>query len=76
MIINIDLKERPYLLRVHSTRWPLQAEVLKDARRNGAGPIMFYALCGVCWQPWIKGLTIMVTNIFNGNRREDIWLDR
>jgi len=31
---------------------------------------------GVCWQPWIKGLTIMVSSIFNGNRGEDIWLER
>jgi hypothetical protein len=27
---------------------------------------------GVCWQPYVKGLTIMVTSIFNGNRREDV----
>jgi len=31
---------------------------------------------GVCWQPYVKGLTIMVTSIFNGNRREDVWLDK
>jgi len=26
-------------------------------------------------QPYVKGLTITVNSIFNGNRREDIWLD-
>jgi hypothetical protein len=34
-------------------------------------------LCAeLCWQPHVKGLTIMVNSIFNGNRREDIWLDK
>jgi hypothetical protein len=28
------------------------------------------------WQPHVKGMTIMVNSIFNGNRREDIWLDK
>jgi hypothetical protein len=26
--------------------------------------------------PHVKGLTLMVNSIFNGNRREDIWLDK
>ena len=36
----------------------------------------FYTPNGVCWQPYVKGLTIMVASIYNGNRREDIWLDK
>jgi peptide/nickel transport system substrate-binding protein len=31
---------------------------------------------GTCWQPQLKGLILMVNSIFNGNRFEDIWLDR
>ena len=27
-------------------------------------------------EPYVKGLTLMVNSIFNGNRREDIWLDK
>jgi hypothetical protein len=27
-------------------------------------------------QPYVKGLTLMVNSIFNGNCREDIWLDK
>jgi len=29
-----------------------------------------------CWQPYVKGLTIMVNSIANGARMEDIWLDK
>ena len=27
-------------------------------------------------EPYVKGLTLMVSSIFNGNRLEDIWLDK
>ena len=27
-------------------------------------------------EPYLKGLTLMVNSIFNGNRREDIWYDK
>ena len=36
----------------------------------------FYSRRGTCWQPWLKGLTIVVNSIFNGNRMEDVWLDK
>jgi hypothetical protein len=36
----------------------------------------FYARGGVCWQPYFKRRTFMVTSISNGNRREDVWLDK
>jgi peptide/nickel transport system substrate-binding protein len=50
----------------------IERKLAEDAAR----PIIFYAPGGVCWQPYVKGLTIMVTSIFNGNRREDVWLDK
>jgi hypothetical protein len=28
------------------------------------------------WQPYVKGLTIMVNSISNGARMEDVWLDK
>jgi peptide/nickel transport system substrate-binding protein len=43
---------------------------------DGARPIIFYSRGGTCWRPYVKGLTIMVNSITNGNRREDIWLDK
>ena len=29
-----------------------------------------------CWQPQVKGLTMMVNSIYNGWRMEDVWLDK
>src|ERR1700730_16207840 len=48
----------------------------KKLAEDGARPIIFYSRGGTCWQPYVKGLTLMVNSIFNGNRREDIWLDK
>jgi peptide/nickel transport system substrate-binding protein len=52
--------------------WAIETKLAED----GARPIIFYSRGGTCWQPYVKGLTVMVTSIFNGNRREDIWLDK
>ena len=52
--------------------WAIEKKLAED----GARPIIFYTRGGTCWQPYVKGLTLMVNSIFNGNRREDIWLDK
>jgi peptide/nickel transport system substrate-binding protein len=52
--------------------WTIERKLAEDVAR----PIIFYNRVGTCWQPYVKGLTIMVNSIFNGNRREDIWLDK
>jgi peptide/nickel transport system substrate-binding protein len=52
--------------------WEIERKLAEEAAR----PIIFYSRGGTCWQPYVKGLTIMVNSIFNGNRREDIWLDK
>ena len=52
--------------------WSIERKLAED----GARTIIFYSRGGTCWQPYVKGLTIMVNSIFNGNRREDIWLDK
>jgi len=39
-------------------------------------PIIFYDRRATCWQPHVKGSTIMVNSIFNGWRMEDVWLDK
>jgi peptide/nickel transport system substrate-binding protein len=31
---------------------------------------------GTCWQPEVKGLTLMENSIFNSWRMEDVWLDK
>jgi hypothetical protein len=62
-------------------KWfPLRQSVTwRDGRplaADGARPIIFYNRGGTCWQPHVKGLTIMVNSIYNGWRMEDVWLDK
>ena len=52
--------------------WQIEQKLAED----GARPIIFYDRRATCWQPHVKGLTIMVNTIFNVNRMEDIWLDK
>ena len=52
--------------------WALERKLADDSAR----PIIFYTRAATCWQPYVKGLTIMVNSLYNGNRREDMWLDR
>jgi peptide/nickel transport system substrate-binding protein len=52
--------------------WAIERKLAEDGTR----PIIFYDRAGTCWQPHVKGLTIMVDSLFNGNRMEDIWLAR
>jgi peptide/nickel transport system substrate-binding protein len=52
--------------------WVIEKKLAED----GARPIIFYNRQGTCLQPYVKGRTIMVNSIFNGNRREDIWRDK
>jgi peptide/nickel transport system substrate-binding protein len=55
-------------------------EVLRAIERklaeDNVRPIIFHARGGTCLQPYIKGLTIMVNDQFNGWRMEDVWLDK
>ena len=43
---------------------------------DGGRPIIFYTKAGTCWRPYVKGVTMMTNSLYNGNRREDVWLDR
>jgi peptide/nickel transport system substrate-binding protein len=52
--------------------WAIERKLAED----GARPIIFYSRGGTCWQPYVKGLTIMVNSLFNGSRWEDVWLDK
>ena len=71
-----SLIERQSIEANAETRKPLLWAIERKLAEDAARPIIFYAPGGVCWQPYVKGVTIMVTSIFNGNRREDIWLDK
>jgi len=51
--------------------WAIERKLAEDVVR----PIISYNRFATCWQPYVKGATMMVDSIFNGNRREDWWLD-
>ena len=52
--------------------WEIERRLVED----GAKPLMFFNRGGICWDPAVKGLTVMVNSIYNGWRMEDVWLDR
>src|SRR5207248_10795101 len=47
-----------------------------QADRGCGAPDHFFMRQGTCWQPEVKGLTLMENSIFNSWRMEDVWLDR
>ena len=50
--------------------WQIEQKLAGDAAR----PILFYPYGVVCWQPKLKGLTVMSNSIYNGSRFEDLTL--
>ena len=51
-------------------------EIERNLAEDGARPIIFYDRRATCWNPQVKGLTLMVNSLFNGWRMEDVWLDK
>jgi peptide/nickel transport system substrate-binding protein len=51
-------------------------DIDKKLQHDTARPIIYYGIEATCWQPHVKGLTIMVNSIYNGWRFEDVWLDK
>jgi len=51
-------------------------EIDKKLQEDVARPIVFHSRQGTCWQPYVKGITIMVNSSYNGYRYEDVWLDK
>jgi peptide/nickel transport system substrate-binding protein len=52
--------------------WEIEKKLAADVAR----PILYHSRSGTCWQPYVKGYTMMVNSIYNGQRMEDVWLDR
>ena len=52
--------------------WAIERKLAEDVAR----PIIGYDRAATCWQPYVKGPTMMVDSLFNSNRREDWWLDK
>ena len=51
-------------------------EIDKKLQEDVARPIIYHSRAGTCWQPYVKGMTIMVNSSYNGFRYEDVWLDK
>ena len=51
-------------------------EIDKQLETDVARPIIFYNREATCWQPYVKGVTVMVNSSYNGYRYEDVWLDK
>jgi peptide/nickel transport system substrate-binding protein len=47
-------------------------EIEKKLAADDARPVLFYPRGAVCRTPELKGLTLMVSSIYNGQRFEDL----
>ena len=45
-------------------------------QKNLGRPVIYHLRAATCWQPQLKGMTLMVNSQYNGWRFEDVWLDR
>jgi peptide/nickel transport system substrate-binding protein len=52
--------------------WEIERKLVEDDAR----PLIYFNRGANCWQPQVKGVTIMSNSIYNGWRMEDVWLDR
>lgn len=60
----------------HEKRKQLTWEIDKKLQEDVARPIILYTRQATCWQPYVKGVTVMVNSSYNGYRYEDVWLDK
>jgi peptide/nickel transport system substrate-binding protein len=52
--------------------WDIDKKIQDDVAR----PILFHARQATCYQPYVKGVTVMSNSSYNGYRYEDLWLDK
>ena len=71
-----ELIDRQSIEADQERRKQLVWEIERKLAEDGARPIIFYDRRATCWQPYVKGLTIMINSIANGARMEDVWLDK
>jgi len=64
--VETDVAKRKKLV------WDIDKQLQEDVAR----PIIFHSRQGTCWQPYVKGITVMVNSSYNGYRYEDVWLDK
>ena len=56
-------------------RKQLVSQIERKLIEDHARPIIFFPRGAVCRAPSLRGLTLMVNSIYNGQRFEDLWLD-
>ena len=54
---------------------PGKAQIERKLVEDAVRPIIFFMRQGTCWQPEVKGLTLMENSIFNSWRMEEVWLE-
>ncbi|MBS0529510.1 MAG: peptide ABC transporter substrate-binding protein, partial [Proteobacteria bacterium] len=64
--LETDLTKRKKLV------WEIDKQLQEDVAR----PIIYHSRTGTCWQPYVKGVTVMVNSSYSGYRYEDLWLDK
>src|SRR5712671_6330143 len=64
--MEFDQKKRKQLV------WEIEKKLADDVAR----PMLYHSRSGTCMQPHVKGYTVMLNGIYNGNRMEDVWLDK
>jgi peptide/nickel transport system substrate-binding protein len=52
--------------------WEIDRKLQEDVAR----PVLYHSRQATCWQPHVKGVTIMVNSSYNGHRYEDVWLSK
>jgi peptide/nickel transport system substrate-binding protein len=52
--------------------WDIDYKLQQDMAR----PVIYHLRAATCWQPEVKGLTMMTNSQYNGWRFEDVWLDK
>jgi len=64
--MEFDQKKRKQLV------WQIEKKLAEDVAR----PILYHSRSGTCWHPYVKGYTVLANSVYNGQRMEDVWLDR
>ena len=64
------------MMEDQEARKKLVWEIDRKLQEDGARPIIFNAKGATCYQPHVKGYTVMTNSSYNGYRFEDVWLDK
>jgi peptide/nickel transport system substrate-binding protein len=72
----MDLFEKQSMMENGPARKQLVYEIDRRLQEDAARPIIFNNVAATCWQPYVKGFTMMTNSVYNGWRLEDVWLDK